>query len=246
MGAGAIAIGLILIGACGGSTDSNAGSGGSSTQGGSSAKGGSSGSGATAGSGASAGTGAGAGTGATGGAGAGGTSSGGGGSGGGPPDWFACGDASQCQLFANNCCGGYCSEQPITGWTAINSSHQADYQAAHCDPAGACPGCIGPPIPNYAAVCRAGQCVAIDVRDDELSACTADTDCVLRWGSGCCQACSGSDANELTAVSKNADFQSAVCGSAVPPCCAPLPFPSNAHAACANGHCAVVTALGGP
>lgn len=83
------------------------------------------------------------------------------------------------------------------------------------------------------------MCTAIDVRTDELSACTSDTDCKLRWGSGCCEDCAAAGPEELTAVGNKVDFASAICGNELPPCCAPAPYPPNAEAVCKANHCAV-------
>jgi hypothetical protein len=234
-GMGAFAATVALFVACGGSTSNGGNSGGASGTGASAGSGGnaaSSGSGgnaATAGSGATGGVGASGGSGATGGA------------------WFACDDTSQCTLFANNCCGGYCEAAALSQFTAVSSQYVSEYQAQNCTKDTACAGCISFPQPNYAAVCRAGQCLAIDISQSELSACANDSDCTLRWGSGCCEACTSPEPfpeNGLTAVSKNANVTSALCGSAVPPCCAPAAYPPDAVAWCNSGHCAVTFLLG--
>ncbi len=223
-----IALSIALAAACGGNVTTSGGASGNGGASGGGASGGTSGVGGTSGSGANGGTSS-AGTSGSGG-------------GGGDPKWFECSDTSECQLFANNCCGGYCSSnQPISGWAALNSSHVQDYSSALCNPTPACPDCIATTLPYYAALCRNG-CEVVDIRKDIVSDCSTDSDCRLRWGSGCCEACNDSNPNDLVAVAKGDDYL--LCGNAAPPCCAPAPYPPDALSVCNAGHCQVSVYVG--
>jgi hypothetical protein len=94
----------------------------------------------------------------------------------------------------------------------------------------------------YAAVCREGQCLAVDIRTEDLTACTTSADCRLRWGVACCENCNASPTSTPNGlVSVNAQsFDQSVCGSA--PCaidCMPPAYPTNAVPGCLAGHCTV-------
>jgi hypothetical protein len=96
--------------------------------------------------------------------------------------------------------------------------------------------------PNLAATCEAGACAGFDVRQEaDLSGCTTEADCTLRYGLGCCEACQGSEFN-LVAVNVNQSaFSAKMCGSDPVGCpdCAPQ-YPANKKAACVANHCQVV------
>ena len=178
-------------------------------------------SGATGGNGATSGTGA-AGEGATGGS---------GGSSGHP-----CGASAACDLVPTDCCG-YCGNSTVDQWFAIATEDYTDYQIANCSDV-ACPACVTRRMPNIAAVCRNDECVAVDITMDELSACTVNEDCRLRWGTGCCEGCDA-DSGDLIALAKSVNATAAFCGTKVPPCCAPAAYPSNAQPFCIEGFCRV-------
>lgn len=158
--------------------------------------------------------------------GAGGSSGGAGGSGA-SSNLAQCSAPGTCTLFATNCCGGYCdANAPLAGFQAVNVAKLGELEAQTCTGDIACPGCVSVDNPNYLAACRAGQCAAVDLRQDALSACAKDDDCRLRWGSGCCEDCGG-NANELVVYSTSANLEAEVCnpgGGACPPC-APPPYP---------------------
>jgi hypothetical protein len=93
------------------------------------------------------------------------------------------------------------------------------------------------------AVCRMDTCNAIDIRTDELSACSTDSDCTLRWGVNCCELCATDTQNTgLVAVRKTPSYSEALCNPETPcPPCAPPPYPANASAVCnSTGHCEVL------
>lgn len=218
-----VGVSLVLALACGGSTSDGGGQGGSGGSVGGS--GGSGGSGATGG-----------GAGTTGG------SAGAGGSGA-VYNWEACENPGECTLFATNCCGGYCSEEPISGFIPVNESSIGVVENQYCSGDVLCPGCPAIPHPNYVSVCRSKECTAVDIRSDAISACSGDDDCRLRFGSTCCESC-GPLPGELIAVNKSGQLESEVCSpfaGACPPC-VPPPYPKEAVAQCVGGHCQVVWA----
>ena len=227
-------LGVLLMGfvavavACGGSTSGDgSGTGGSATGG----SGGSSASGATGGS-------------ATGGSG-GSSASGGTGN---VAGLTACDAPGTCELFAKNCCGGYCDPNaPLSGWQAVNSSKTSELEAQLCQGDIACPGCMSQDNLAYLALCRAGQCTAVDLRKDELSACKSHDECRVRWGSDCCESCGVPNAESLIAYNKNVSLEQQVCdpkSGGCPPC-APPPYPPYILPICgSDGHC--TTTLVGP
>lgn len=216
-------LGLVAMAACGGSVDVAASSGGGGT-----------------GAGATSSTGAGA-TSSTGSTGSGTTTSGTTGSGGGScplPDAKACTQPSDCVFAEESCC--ICGQPELSDLIAVNTEH-----APVCGCNGPVCDCAISPNPNLALSCDAGQCAGWDVRkEDALSACTQDSDCRLRAGLSCCEAC---DASPWDLVSIRTDAAGAlaarVCsGDQGCPACAPQ-YPPDAFAQCIAGHCAVVFAL---
>jgi len=159
-----------------------------------------------------------------------------GGSAGQPPIYNSCSTGDACVLVPTNCCG-YCSQQPLGMFTAVNARYASDYQATFCGTQVACPPCALYAEPDYTAVCRNGVCEAVDVSSDSLSSCATSSDCTLRWGAECCERCSG---DGLTAV-RASGFDSEVCGGffGCPDCAIPA-YPTSARAACTtDGHCIV-------
>jgi hypothetical protein len=176
--------------------------------------------------------------------GAGGSGTGGGIADSGLSNWALCarggagGVDDQCVLEANNCCGQYCSSQPLSSYTAVNVERVAEWQASACSSEPTCSSCTTSIDANYTAVCR-GHCVVIDIREDEFGACSSPSECRLRWGAKCCERCDG-DAAALVAVSTKWAFDTIVCGtSSCSSTCDPPAYPSDAIADCVNGHCIV-------
>ena len=95
------------------------------------------------------------------------------------------------------------------------------------------------PIPPT-AVCRAWQCVPIDVRDEGVSDCQDPSDCHLRAGVGCCESCAGTE-SELVAVSDTMLLSDLVCSDNASPClpCAPT-YPPEYTATCDGGRCQLI------
>lgn len=223
-----IAFGLALaLAACGGesSTDATGGSAGTSGSGGSSSGGvggSSGGTGAVAG---SAGTGAVAGSGGT-----------------GvdachDPALKACTGPGQCALATSDCC--LCGMPEITDYVAMTqaAAGQCTCQGPICD-------CVSVDNPNLAASCESGQCAAWDVRKrDDYSGCTLDSDCQLRNGLDCCEACQA-PAENLVAVRSDAyaALKAAMCSASDVCSKCMVQYPPNAAATCNAGHCQVVFA----
>lgn len=148
----------------------------------------------------------------------------------------ACDRASDCAL-TSECCGP-CEPLEMTDLTAINQTHLAKRR---CDKlCGACPslGVGERETRNYfLAGCVAHKCRVIDIRGTpmtpdhtELVRCADDSDCKLRLGAQCCEACSG----EPIAVNGNANF----CpdGAVTCPACAPR-IPPGYSTSCVQGRC---------
>ena len=224
---------FLLATACGGSSVSGGGTGGSAGTG---ALGG-------AGSGGSA-TG---GSGALGGAGSGGTAVGGsGGATGGAAgmggaagvcgsDAKACAEPADCMLAEASCC--VCGMPELGDYVAANAKY-----ASECMCQGPACGCASMLNPNLAATCNAGSCQGFDVRQlDALSGCQTDTDCTLRMGLDCCEACAGSEW-ELVAVRTDAGpkLSPMLCGSGPVGCPGCIPqYPAGKTAVCIANHCQV-------
>lgn len=184
--------------------------------------------------------------GATGGSGGSETGGAGGSGGTGGVDRRACTSTQQCVLMAQSCCG-YCSEQPISEFVAMNAQYAQDFYDELCGGGPiACPGCVTLSHPNYVARCIEGQCVERDVREETVSLCSTDDDCVLRWRGECCEACASTgwpEGGDLVAVNVDADFADVGCDAPIA-CdpCAPPEVPPEYYPYChPDGHCRVVT-----
>ena len=155
---------------------------------------------------------------------------------GGGSDWGACQRDADCTLTSAECCGA-CDPVTDHDLLALNAAHLADYSASKpCASAGACLPCasVGETTATrkyFRAVCVAGQCSALDVRQSPLTACVDASDCSLRNGVACCQSCM----EGFVAVNTSANF----CPDGNDPCpkCA-IALPDQAlFAACVDGHC---------
>jgi hypothetical protein len=248
---------LLLATACGGKTE----------VGGEPSVGGGAGNGGTAGSGGSGGTGAASGNGgsstggsSTGGSSTGGSSTGGsstGGSGGmacvgGSPSWTSCAQPLDCTLVSTDCCHMECFEATLAQFAAVNTQHAQEWVTANCTPQPPCPGYVCSEADHktyvrtaaqFGSTCSGAVCQEFDIRTSELSACTTQDDCILRWGTGCCESCSGST-DLIVAVSKKVPVYQVLCGNAQVDCCMPPAFPSDVIAMCGTqGHCIAAWAL---
>jgi hypothetical protein len=153
-----------------------------------------------------------------------------------PEGRTACQASSDC-VVDHGCCG-YCDISGVEDLVAVHRSY-AGFNAPGCA-ALDCDWCPAPPeIEHFGAQCQAGRCELFDVRESGLAECTEDSDCRLRAGLGCCEAC---DSTGMVAVSADFDTLSqALCSDeplACPPC-VPV-YPEDVAAVCGEeGHCRV-------
>jgi hypothetical protein len=150
------------------------------------------------------------------------------------PQAKACNQPSDCVLNAPSCC--LCGLPELSDFEAINSAFVEE-----CSCQGPACGCATQTNPNLAATCESGSCAGFDVRKEEYSACSSDTDCTLRNGLGCCEAC---QPNEYLLVAVNVNqtaLSAAICGDELVGCpdCA-VQYPPNKKASCVSNHCQVV------
>lgn len=158
---------------------------------------------------------------------------------GGIPSSDTCERASECVLGSPGCCSA-CDGPSITGhdFIAYNPKHRAEVVTCGDVACGACPEPEGERtykyfIPN----CVAGRCVVQDIRQTPFTECAADTDCMLRHGSGCCQGCGGGS-DDVISVRNDGSFEKLVC-EAPTPCLACVPAEIEKRPVCSDGRCGV-------
>ncbi|HVU05155.1 MAG TPA: BPTI/Kunitz domain-containing protein [Polyangiaceae bacterium] len=154
--------------------------------------------------------------------------------------WAACSANSDCTLSANTCCG-VCGAPELADVDAVNGARVDEHFRAVCPKPVPCPKCGTAENPNLLATCTGGACRAVDVRNEHLAACRANSDCRLRV-TGCCE-CGGSTASAALiaiAVTEEAAYAALVCDPGTGcPACAPV-YPKDVEAYCASdGHCDV-------
>jgi hypothetical protein len=92
-------------------------------------------------------------------------------------------------------------------------------------------------IEHFGAACSAGHCAVYDVRTDDLSACSEDSDCKLRNGLNCCEGCGESGWVAIAAAQESTLTNPCI---EIPcPACEAVE-PEGMRAACNAGHCQVV------
>jgi hypothetical protein len=124
-----------------------------------------------------------------------------------------CAGPAECQLMSTRCCGG-CDPPTAENIVAARRDHAgAVHRAMGCDVVDCVP--CDPPAPNpwLFATCSAGRCIAKDARETELTECTQASDCVLRGGLGCCEACNTTGAVGIVSVNASVDVEPWLCGS---------------------------------
>jgi hypothetical protein len=162
---------------------------------------------------------------------------------GGSPNYDACKVPTDCVLASQGCCG-VCDSPNVTAhdFIAYNRQYSADIMT--CPGGVACGACAEPPgqgtLKYFVPNCVQGQCVVEDLRTSPVTACKATSDCRLRNGNGCCQAC---NVDEPIAVRNDGSFEKLVCGNELPPCAACQPVPSAVAVCGATGHCEVEYAI---
>jgi len=150
------------------------------------------------------------------------------------PSPVACTRPGECSLVARTCCG-VCGQPAVGDMFGLRWDRTEQYRSVVCGGPGPvpCPACATMENPHLTATCRASACLAIDVRTDTVSACTTDADCMLRYGTGCCELCGEGLTSQLTALRKDALQAVVRClpnEGACPPC---MPtYPATARAAC--------------
>jgi hypothetical protein len=171
------------------------------------------------------------------------------------PDMFACTGPGQCTLMANRCCAP-CEPAALSQYVGVNNKSVAAYKASLDCGMIACAPCLAPSepsqinTPQFAAICQANKCTAVDVRTTALSRCTTNAECHLRWGTGCCEGCSGVTGG-LVAISAPAELRAVMCSEITVAClpCVPT-YPANVTARCMPAtsgiiqHCGVVYGVG--
>jgi hypothetical protein len=163
------------------------------------------------------------------------------GSDGGVHAYEACTGPGQCLALVPGCCGG-CGAPTLGDVAGVNSTRVDEFRAATCgDPHPACPACPTMLEPNLIAFCQTDRCTPLDVRKDDLSACSQDADCMLR-DPACCEACNPQPFGLIAiAKAKAAEYRAQACTpSQACPRCAPV-YPEGWAAVCStDGHCQAI------
>lgn len=157
-------------------------------------------------------------------------------SGRGARDYASCDTASDCVFYGLGCCPG-CAASSRFDLVAFNNSSFNDWFASKCTGARNCPACPDFPAQRFWASCDSGHCIANDLQESPLGACSQSSDCVLRNDLNCCERCSASGAPSVV----NANLASAtLCQDTGVPCpdCVPQHEP-NTVPVCVNSRCAV-------
>ena len=156
-------------------------------------------------------------------------------------DTSACDAPGQCALMTTDCCGAPC-DATASDFSAVNVDRMHEFRQDSCDVVDGCDGlgCTTPTAPRFLATCRDEQCVVQDTADLPLSACSADEDCILRFGLGCCEPCSG-EAAQLTSVRADGLAELAALTCAPDDRCGGCfhDYPPGATAVCVDGRCSV-------
>jgi hypothetical protein len=164
---------------------------------------------------------------------------------GGTPDMDACTSPGDCVLLGASCCGP-CDPTTQRSFVAVNRSSATAYSQIHACGAVDCAPC--PPVGEsdttrqyFIATCDAGRCRVTDVRQTDVTACSGDTDCVLRDGSDCCEQCDG---HGIVSVNRNGGLEKLVCPTPVTSCppCVPK-IPADFVPTCISGRCALSVLL---
>jgi hypothetical protein len=149
-----------------------------------------------------------------------------------------CGNSTECTLIPTTCCGG-CDEPTVMNVVSIRSDQVGTVEMAMGCQVVDCPPC-DPPLPNpwLFSTCSRGRCIAVDARETEITECTQASDCVLRAGLGCCEACSVSPGT-IVSVNASVDLEPWLCGSTPDGCDACAPAMNNFDPSCDAMRCGV-------
>lgn len=154
----------------------------------------------------------------------------------GEPDWNVCEANEDCQIVPATCCGA-CGAYTSYNVIAMHRDALAAYTEAACAGVEGCPACAATQQPSITARCAAGRCEVVDLSEDDLTACTEATDCVLRT-----QACCECDApSEYVAIGSamGSAYAELVCveGQGCLDC--EHEYPASPVATCDAGHCLI-------
>jgi hypothetical protein len=169
-------------------------------------------------------------------------------------DTQACISNQDCEVIPKGCCS--CGSGPVSNYVAINSAYATQYQS-ECgvvDCAACLPTAFNPndPVNYYVATCArsvspdlpsggvtiAGQCVVVDLRATDITACKLASDCSLRGGTGCCSRCGGGTPIAIN-TSEESELETEACDGAPQACPACAPAFSGYDATCSDGRCSV-------
>ncbi|HOU89408.1 MAG TPA: hypothetical protein PLU22_00115 [Polyangiaceae bacterium] len=152
------------------------------------------------------------------------------------PDWYACEGNEDCQIAPATCCGA-CGAYTSDDVVAVHRAALAAYSEAACAGVEGCPTCEATRLPSITARCAAGRCEVVDLSKDDLTACAAATDCVLRT-QACCECDAPSEYVALGSAMGPA-YAELVCleGQVCPEC--EHEYPASLAATCDAGHCLV-------
>jgi hypothetical protein len=159
----------------------------------------------------------------------------------GTPEWATCELNSQCMLAANTCCG-VCGQAQLDDVDPINTEGREAHSVAVCDePDPTCPGCPSQLNPWIGATCDGGACNEFDLREDPITECTSDEECVLR-SIGCCECGANTEPEALISIRLDSvsDYTGRVCDpDATCSGCVPV-YPGWVESACSDeGRCYV-------
>lgn len=156
----------------------------------------------------------------------------------------SCEDNDECALVDATCCGT-CSIPELADVVGVHVDDVDEHRRAVCgDDPPACPPCAPPgPNPYLVAFCAigredGGRCLAVDLRDQAVTACSVDADCRVR-ARDCCECGADTRFDNLLAVASRGDYErfacnrDATCGG-----CAPI-YPEEVEAFCDDGTCAL-------
>ncbi len=156
-----------------------------------------------------------------------------------------CASVLDCGLGYFGCCG-ICEPMDLEAYEPVNVGFIADRERQSREACaevlcGACE--QGTPVSqNYGVACEKERCVAYDIRERaSLTGCTDDSDCRLRNGTSCCEACDSSLNGWIAVSAEPLTLADALCGGMEVGCppCAPIP-PQQLRTECVEGTCRVI------
>ena len=159
---------------------------------------------------------------------------------GGTPNMDVCTTPADCMLAGSGCCGG-CSNADRSAFVALNKKFEREYTRTRGCQSVTCGACatvdeLSTTSQYFVSTCQNGQCVVVDIREDAITECQADSECMLRGGSACCEDC---DSAQLIAVSSSANISPLLCPVPLPCAKCSSPIAPDFAAACRSNRCTV-------